>query len=105
MRAIIRFSVDGEEDNKLGLRLRKILTDGKFRNSFNTGTYENNRVSVRGLAFVLEAFWSEAAAHKGPRNPGKLDHFWMYTHSKKKARKQDITGNSAKISKPQKDNQ
>ena len=83
MRAIIRFSVDGEKNGALRNKLRKVLTDAVFLEKHNTATYERSgkRLTESVIANSLASFWKEAKGHKGP---GKLDHFWMYAEQEKK---------------------
>ncbi len=76
MRAIIRFSVDNEQNRALGNKLTKVLTDAGFTAAANTATYERVGLQAHGLGQILQEFWSTAHAHAGP---GRIDHFWMYS--------------------------
>lgn len=76
MRAIVRFSVDGEKDGNLNGRLRTILEDAGFiLNPNGTATYEHATVTEHQLAGVMLAFWQQAM---NPPNAAHLDHVWMY---------------------------
>jgi len=75
MRAIIRFSVEQENNGALRNKLNKILIDADFIQAQNTATYERKGLQELGLGQILQDFWSTAHTHAGP---GRLDHFWMY---------------------------
>jgi len=77
---ILRFSVDGETDNKLGLKLRAVLKKHKVLLEGKTGTYEKYFATKR-LSDCIEDFWSTASEYEGP---GHVDHFWMYADKSKK---------------------
>ena len=79
MRAIIRFSVNGEKTGALRTKLFKLLTAKHFSLQPNTATYVTKTrrgISEDDLGYILQAFWNKAHLHRGT---GKLDHFWMYT--------------------------
>lgn len=76
MRAIIRFSVDGEANSALRNKLANWLTGKGFVRAGNTATYEHPHIAKADLAKVLGDFWRKANVHQGP---GRLDHFWMYS--------------------------
>jgi hypothetical protein len=78
MWAIIRFSVNNENNSALRNKLRDALKT-HIRLKENTGTYRTWRkrgITEKEMALVLKRFWSAASSHQGP---GYLDHFWMYT--------------------------
>ena len=75
MRAIIRFSVDSDNNSALRNELNKVLTDAGFAEAPNTATYERSGVQALGLGVILRDFWNIAHNHTGF---GRLDHFWMY---------------------------
>lgn len=76
MRAIIRFSVDGEANSALRNKLANWLIGKGFVRAGNTATYEHQHIAKADLAKVLGDFWRKANSHQGP---GRLDHFWMYS--------------------------
>lgn len=77
MRAIIRYSVDGESDGKLSNLLRKILESHGFALNPNvTATYENPSIGSPALAKAMQAFWQQAM---NPPNAAHVDHVWMYS--------------------------
>jgi len=75
MRAIIRFSVDGEKNSALRNQLVGQLEAAGFTRFGNTATWENNHISAQGLGNAVRDFWTNAATHNGP---GRIDHYWMY---------------------------
>jgi hypothetical protein len=76
MRAIVRFSVDGEANSALRNNLSGVLTRAGFSRNANTATYEASHLSKGDIGKALGEFWRRANGHKGP---GRLDHFWMYS--------------------------
>jgi hypothetical protein len=76
MRAIIRFSIDGEANSALRNKLSAVMNTSGFQILPNTATYENANITPSEHAVILNAFWDAAANHQGS---GKVDHFWMYT--------------------------
>jgi hypothetical protein len=76
VRAILRFSVDNEQNSALRNRLSNRLVQAGFVRNANTATYEATHISAANLAAVLQAFWNDAHGHAGP---GRIDHFWMYS--------------------------
>lgn len=76
MRAIVRYSVDGEQDGQLSNRLRAILqTAGFMLNPHVTATYEHDSISEQQLAGTMLSFWQQAM---NPPNKARVDHVWMY---------------------------
>ena len=76
MRAIVRFSVDGESDGQLRNRLTAILKDAGFVfNSRVTATYEHASIKEYELAAMMQQFWYQAM---NPPNAAHVDHVWMY---------------------------
>lgn len=76
MRAIIRYSVDGEQDGQLSDKLRAILQNAGFVLNRNvTATYEHNMISEHSLAQTMQNFWQQAL---NPPNQAHVDHVWMY---------------------------
>ena len=75
MRAIIRFSVDSDNNGALRNELNKVLTDAGFAEAPNTTTYERHGLQPLSLGAIVQDFWSTAHHHTGF---GRLDHFWMY---------------------------
>lgn len=76
MRAIIRFSVDGEQNSALRNKLAAALENGGFvLNPRVTATYENDDIEEHALGSVMLDFWHEA---NNPPNNARLDHVWMY---------------------------
>ena len=76
MRAIIRFSLDDDQDGALNGKLRKYLEKRGFKKlPGNTGTYEHRKNTERKLSFTTRNFWMKITNHNGP---GHIDHFWMY---------------------------
>ena len=76
MRAIIRFSIDRENNSALRNKLAPILEGTGFQRGENTATYEHQNISQQSLGAALNQFWTTANAHEGP---GRIDHFWMYS--------------------------
>ncbi len=77
MRAIVRFSVDGEKDSRLRNALCAILTQAGFvLNPHVTATYEHVSIIEHGLAEVMLDFWQQAM---DPPNDAHVDHVWMYS--------------------------
>ncbi len=77
MRAIVRFSVDGEADGQLRNRLAGVLTNAGFAlNPHVTATWEHPDIPPNDLAQTMADFWN--AAHNPPNN-AHLDHVWMYS--------------------------
>lgn len=76
MRAILRWSLDGDKKSALRNKLMPILTQNGFAYLPNTATLEAPHIDASDLANVLQAFWSVADAHRGP---ARVDHFWLYT--------------------------
>lgn len=76
MRAIVRYSVDGEQDGQLSNRLGAILQLAGFvLNPHVTATYEHNAISEHRLAQTMQSFWQQAV---NPPNRAHVDHVWMY---------------------------
>ncbi|MFZ0496679.1 MAG: hypothetical protein WBE80_13180 [Methylocella sp.] len=76
MRAIIRFSIDGEKDGALSGKLRRYLEKRKFKKlPGRTAIYEHRKTTERKLRFTMRTFWLTIEQHKGT---GRIDHFWMY---------------------------
>jgi hypothetical protein len=77
VRAIIRFSIDGETDGALSLKLRRYLENKRgFRKlPGNTATYEHRKTTEKKLSYTTRTFWRTVTDHAGP---GHIDHFWMY---------------------------
>ena len=78
MRAIIRFSLNGDENSSLRNRLRDVLKNKRFLadpGGANTSTWQNHHISVPDYADVIARFWETVAKHSGP---GKMDNFWAY---------------------------
>lgn len=76
MRAIIRFSLDGDQGSALRNPLCYRLEQMGFQRAGNTATYENPHIGTLELAQTLDGFWTLVNQHQGP---GRVDHFWMYT--------------------------
>lgn len=76
MRAIVRFSLDGEKNNKLGNQLRSILEGYYFvKHVSQTSTYENPDITPFLLNKAMIAFWNQATSRT---NVASIDHVWMY---------------------------
>jgi len=76
MRAIIRFSIDGEQDGALRNNLANILTAAQFALNPNvTATWEAAGITALDLSRTMRAFWHTAETHQGP---GHIDHVWTY---------------------------
>lgn len=76
MRAILRFSIDNENNGHLRNNLANRLEQSGFVRNQNTATYEHQNITKQQLAAVLGDFWTRAHQHNGP---GRVDHFWMYS--------------------------
>jgi hypothetical protein len=75
MRAIIRFSINGD-NGTLTTKLRRYLENRGFKKlPANTATYEHRRTTERKLANTTRQFWRTISGYAGP---GHIDHFWMY---------------------------
>lgn len=76
MQAIIRFSIDGDQNSALRNKLAGVLQGAGFGKKANTATWVNDAIDTDGLAAATSAFWTTAHTHTGP---GKVDHFWMHS--------------------------
>ncbi len=88
MRAIIRFSIDNEDNSALRNKLQAVLRRQGFSNKKNTATYSGKgpKTDAKKLADALYAFWVKLYKHPAHR-PGKLDHFWMYVERQRRSAK------------------
>lgn len=76
MRAIVRFSVDGENDTPLRNQLRAVFMSAGFVLNQNvTGTYEHPMISGHQLAQTMLHFW-QMAMHAP--NAAHIEHIWIY---------------------------
>ena len=77
MRAIVRFSVDGERNGALRNQLAATLERYGFALNPNvTATWEHDNIGEADLSAAMTDFWQRA--HNPPGN-ARLDHFWMYS--------------------------
>ncbi|TWT45858.1 hypothetical protein RAS1_22930 [Phycisphaerae bacterium RAS1] len=65
MRAIVRYSVEGEQDEQLNNRLRETPQAGFVPNLHVTATYEHNVMSGPQLALAMLDFWHQASNPPG----------------------------------------
>ncbi len=85
MRAIIRFSVNREQNGRLTNKLRKLL---KTENGFTwtrgrTATYEHPAIDPHRLSDVMYEFWSIVHSELPSIS---IDHFWMYSDNPPKVK-------------------
>lgn len=77
MRAIVRYSVEGEQDEQLNNRLREVLQKAGFvPNLHVAATYEHNAISGPQLAQAMLDFWDQASHSPWHAH---LEHVWMYS--------------------------
>jgi hypothetical protein len=88
MRAIIRFSIDNENNSALRNKLQAVLRKHGFSNKKSTATYSGKgpKNDAKKLADALHAFWMKLYNHPA-HGPGKLDHFWMYVERQRRSAK------------------
>ena len=80
MRAIIRYSVDGDSSNRTENEFRGLLEEAGFQ-KIGTASFEHSDIGGNELGAVMESFWhvardpqSQAGADPGAH----LDHVWFY---------------------------
>ncbi len=81
MRAIIRVSINGENNGALRNALAGILTGSGFALTNATATYEHAGISIAELSEVMRRFWVTAADPTGVpaiQEGAHLDHAWFY---------------------------
>ena len=80
MRAIVRFSINGEGNNALRNKLEGVLGGSGFDRLQNTATYQTDDIDEETLGHALTAFRATIHTHADQNlGPGRIDHFWMYT--------------------------
>ncbi|TJZ82023.1 hypothetical protein [Paracoccus hibiscisoli] len=75
MQAIIRFSLQHDQNGRLWNRLQRVLQDAGFVRRANTATHRHPDISATDLAVALQQFWETVAGVPETR----MDHFWMYS--------------------------
>ena len=77
MRAIIRFSLNNDEESRLRNPLYNILVGqyGFTKHGGKTATYENTDISEAQFSKVMCDFWDQAV---NPPNDASIDHVWAY---------------------------
>jgi len=81
MRTIVRYSVNGELDNRLGNALRKILEEAGFQR-IGTASWEHRNIAIKDFASSMNDFWQTAGnpqAAVGAAPAVSVDHVWVYT--------------------------
>lgn len=73
-RAIVRWSISGEQNNATGLQIRKVLTNAYFARR-GTGTWEIDGAPTH---HVIDAVQDALELMKNPPGGGNLDHVWIY---------------------------
>ena len=82
MRAIIRMSIDKENNGALRNALRDILQNAGFHLTPATGTYENTSITMAQLGMLMQQFWQTAANPEtvpALQDDAHVDHVWFYT--------------------------
>lgn len=76
MRAIVRFSLDGDKKSVLRNQLASILEGyGFVKHKSKTATYEHSSITKSKVKVVMGKFWKQAVK---PTNVADIDHVWMY---------------------------
>ncbi len=81
MRTIIRYSINGETDNRLGNKLRAALEESGF-GKIGTASWEHPDIDIEKLANVMSTFWDLAGNPQGAAGAGAsaaVDHVWIYS--------------------------
>jgi hypothetical protein len=82
MRAIMRFSINGEgSDTYLAMAIRKQLEDHGFRRR-GTGSWENDNIGAADLSDMMRQYWEWVANPQSVANVRAnvvVDHVWFYT--------------------------
>jgi hypothetical protein len=74
MRAILRFSLDGDTGGPLMALLVPSLVGNGFTKT-GTAKYEATAAAREDIYGALDGFWDAIVGYAGP---GRLDHFWLY---------------------------
>jgi hypothetical protein len=73
MRAIIRFSLNGDNGSLTTTLGNKLIAHGFTKTG--TGKYEHSSATVSDIRAASREFWKALSGHTGTAS---LDHFWMY---------------------------